>query len=308
VQVFSGLSATPSHLIDTGGVNRADELCYDADDNLVLIANDADSPPFISIISTKNFTIVKKIFMNGTTLPGGNGQGATNGIEQCQYSHTTGLFWLNIPEVGGLGDDSSPGALVAINPKTMNIVNITPVNITLCAGPQGMALGQVSGGIVQLLQGCNAQTTPAGGVPLSGPQNSLVNGVNSAGQVVSQVLLPNQGGSDEVWFEPVSGNFFLANGSAIPAQVLSIASSLPSPSPIQNAFVGFSGSTSRSSHSTAGWNGNVAGVPTSIAFVPVAQLGGTPAPFSSTLCVNSAADAANQGCIGIFGAPNTATQ
>ena len=50
----------------------------------------------------------------------------------------------------------------------------------------------------------------------------------------------NQLLSDEVWFEPVSGNYFLPNGSSIPTQQLGIASSVTLP-PVHNAFVGFPG-------------------------------------------------------------------
>src|SRR5262249_14303774 len=35
--------------------NRADELCYDSADHLVMVANNADSPPFASIISTQTY-------------------------------------------------------------------------------------------------------------------------------------------------------------------------------------------------------------------------------------------------------------
>ena len=46
-------SQQTTHTINTGGMYRADELCVDPRDNLVMIANDAEVPyPFISIIST----------------------------------------------------------------------------------------------------------------------------------------------------------------------------------------------------------------------------------------------------------------
>jgi hypothetical protein len=304
VKVFAGVSATLKTTIDTGGVNRADELCYDPDDNLVVIANDADGPPFISFISTAGptfGTILKKITMDETKLPFGNGRGATNGIGQCGYSHSANKFFINIPEIGGAGDDSSPGGILEINPKTMNIVGVTFILPALCAGPQGLAIGPASpAGGPQLLIGCNAQTTPLGGKPLTGPQNSLIVVTNRAGLPTGFAVLLNQGGSGEVWFEPKSGNYFLADGSSIPTQELGIASSA-SRSPVQNAFVGFSGTTTRRSHSVAGWSGVVAGVTTSVAFVPISAIGGGTVGFSSTLCLNSVANAVNQGCIAIFG-------
>src|SRR4029079_10332744 len=44
--------------ISTGGTKRADELCHDPKRGLVLIANDADSPPFVSFISTASYQVV----------------------------------------------------------------------------------------------------------------------------------------------------------------------------------------------------------------------------------------------------------
>ena len=78
-------SQKTTHVIFTGGVNRADELCFDPRDQLVLVANDAETPfPFVSIISTVNYSILQQIVMNGTVAPGGTvkSPAATNGIEQ----------------------------------------------------------------------------------------------------------------------------------------------------------------------------------------------------------------------------------
>jgi hypothetical protein len=84
-----------THVINTGGTKQADELCPDPRDNLVLMANDADSPPFVTLISTVTYSVLKTIKMDGT-----NGTPkATNGIEQCQRNPSTGMFYLNIPEV-----------------------------------------------------------------------------------------------------------------------------------------------------------------------------------------------------------------
>ena len=63
-----------THVISTGGSFRADENCLDTADNLLMTANNADTPPFGTIISTKDYTIKHQIkFTN-----------STNGAEQCQ--------------------------------------------------------------------------------------------------------------------------------------------------------------------------------------------------------------------------------
>jgi hypothetical protein len=72
VKVIDLFSQKTTHVISTGGVNRADELCFDPRDQLVLVANEAESPfPFVSIISTENYSILAQITMNGTVAPGG---------------------------------------------------------------------------------------------------------------------------------------------------------------------------------------------------------------------------------------------
>src|SRR5215472_16618990 len=72
------------------GTARADEMAWDARDDILLVANDADTPPFITFISTKpDHKVLGQI-----AFPE-----ATNGIEQSQWSRDTGLFYLNLPEV-----------------------------------------------------------------------------------------------------------------------------------------------------------------------------------------------------------------
>jgi hypothetical protein len=90
----------------------------------VLVANDAESPfPFVSIISTVNYSTLARIVMNGTVATGGTikSPAATNGIEQCQWDRRTGKFYVNIPEVNGPGNDTQPGAVAEISPKTLQI-------------------------------------------------------------------------------------------------------------------------------------------------------------------------------------------
>ena len=53
IKVISLLTGMTTHVIKTGGKNRADELCLDPRDHLVMMANDAETPfPFVTLIST----------------------------------------------------------------------------------------------------------------------------------------------------------------------------------------------------------------------------------------------------------------
>ena len=58
------------------------------------IANDAATPhPFVTFISTETQAVLGHIIMDGI----GGRPDATGGIEQCQWSHRTGKFYINLP-------------------------------------------------------------------------------------------------------------------------------------------------------------------------------------------------------------------
>ena len=58
-------TTTPKATIATGvrADNRADEMCYDPVDQLILVANNAASPPFATLISTIFYAKVQKILI-----------------------------------------------------------------------------------------------------------------------------------------------------------------------------------------------------------------------------------------------------
>jgi hypothetical protein len=288
-------NGTLTHVIPSTGVFRADELCFAPPDGaarpfgLVLIANDADSPPNIVFIATNGpnaYTVIERI-----PFPT-----ATNGIEQCQWNPTTQRFLLNIPEISGPGDDTAAGAVAIINANTfggppfVQSLNIVPIN--RCAGPQGMAIGPVNVPGGQVLLGCNAAVV---GGPFDGNFNSVIVEGSSPSTVVAELI--GQGGADEVWFDPLAIHYFITGGSLLPAQTFGITDALTALQD-QNIFIGFTGATTRRSHSTASWSGSGLGSTVTAAFVPVSATGGsTTAPFSSTVCGSSAL----QGCIAVFG-------
>lgn len=302
VKVFDS-NGTLTHVISTatssgGGLFRADELCFAPPGpghphGLVLVANDADSPPFVSFIATDGpaaYTVV-------ATIPFPQ---ATNGIEQCQWDGATQLFYLNLPEVSGPGDDTAPGNVVEISPISLSTVGFFSIDITQCAGPQGMAIGP--GGFVILL-GCNAPTVVSAGPPIVfGTNNSVVVFAGDPSDILTTLL--GQGGADQVWFDPIALHYFVTGGSLLPAQQYGITDA-GSNVIDQNIFIGFTGATTRRSHSTASWSGSGLGSTVTAAFVPVSATGGSAtAPFTSTVCGASAA----QGCVAVFGTvpiPNT---
>jgi len=172
-------------IVIPNGKARADEMAFDPEDQVLLVANDADSPPFVTLISTRpGHKILRQIFFPE----------ATNGIEQSQWSPKTGLFYLNLPEVNPKTGD---GQVVVIDPERLRIVQRFPTHNCEAAG---MALGPDN----QALLGC-AGGPSTGGTPL--PNESQVIDLRN-GHVVA--VFPQVGGSDEVWFNPGDNHYYLA--------------------------------------------------------------------------------------------------
>jgi hypothetical protein len=240
---------------------------------------------------------------------------ATNGIEQCQWDGTIGTngrFLLNVPEVNGPGDDTKAGGVFTIDPNPL-FISMTPatttpdpadpmtkgnVDITQCAGPQGMAIGPRPGDDVLL--GCNAPVIPA----TASVSNSVtIDKGTGLGVGPITATLQGQGGADQVWFDPIANHYSIAQGTTtdgFPQQLGIVDAGTGEGDAVidQQIQIGFPGGTTRRSHSVAAWSGSPLGLPpTSVVFLPVSATGGGTPGFSSTVCGAMAA----QGCIAVFG-------
>lgn len=281
IKVIDLFSQQTTHVISTGGVNRADELCFDPRDQVVLMANDAEKPfPFVSFVSTQNYSVLKRITMDGTVASGGKiaSPAATNGIEQCQWDRRTGKFYINIPEVNGPGDDTQPGAVVQISPDTMRIEAVYSLQISKCAGPQGMTIGPDH----QILLGCNDPNKTV-------PSTVVID--DRDGHVVATVA--NEDGADEVWFNDGDSHYFLGNSGGANPQTLGIIDAGDTKKGIkadQSVPTGLPNTTA-SPHGTAH----------SVAADPVFNNVYVPIPSTAGLTVCSQAGGSDaQGCIAVF--------
>jgi hypothetical protein len=217
VKVFNLSTGARTHVIFTGGVTpgldgvaRADELCFDPRDHLVMVANNADPTPYASIIATAGntahtpYTVVKQIPFNGT-----DGAPTTNnGAEQCQWSPKTGKFYISIP--GIVGGINGGGGVAVIDPKTLKVVTTFKIDGNKCIAPQGMAVGPNN----QILLGCN-------GASGDGLGSTVIINANSGAIIAT---LHHESGADEVWFNEGDGQYFLARSTAIgaPPQLLGV--------------------------------------------------------------------------------------
>jgi hypothetical protein len=170
----------------TTGTCRADEMAYDPSDQLLVVANDLDSPPYLSFISIHSNpsldTVVGQIkFPN-----------ATDGIEQSVYDTTTHLFYVNIPGV----------EVATINPRSMVVAKTYP---TPGCTASGLALDEQT---QNLLLSCSVNPN---GVEFMSART---------GRIVATV--PEVSGADEVWYDSGTNHYYLgasnmtSTGSAVP--------------------------------------------------------------------------------------------
>jgi DNA-binding beta-propeller fold protein YncE len=172
---------------------RVDEMAYDPRDHILAAANNAASPPFVTLFDTNAKTILGKLtFQDGD--PNANVD-AQNGIEQPQWSPETGLFYISVPQVTS---DKTIGGVSVIDPQTMKVIRT--LLVSNCS-PAGLALGPRH----EALLGCSAA--------FNDKTQSLIIDITSMdtkkadAAVVASVPI---GGSDEVWFDKGTQHYFLA--------------------------------------------------------------------------------------------------
>ena len=185
-------TTTPKDVIKTGVPTdkRADEMCYDPRDQLIMVANNAATPfPFVSLISTASFPYSAKT-PTRITFDGTNGTPKSAGIEQCVWSPRTGNFYITAPDAQ---------QVAVISPHTKTVVNKFDIPKANCDAPQGMAVGPDH----DLLVGCNGNGSTTHSSVIIDERN---------GHILATVA--NESGPDEVWFNPGNNHYFLARSAA----------------------------------------------------------------------------------------------
>ena len=288
VKVFDLTATTkPPITISTGGKFRGDEMCFNPDDQQIMVANNSQGEtngPFATIISVKTHKVVKQIVFDGTT----GSPKATNGAEQCSYSTKTNRFYITLP---GINDpDDGTGAVVVINPKKLNgpqppIEKVFNLANTDCDTPQGTAVGPDA----QLMVGCNGSTHSTNSIVIK-QQN---------GNILAKIA--NESGPDEVWYNPGDGQYFLgiSGGPATATkQLLGVIDASKLQADVSVPTANKPNPPAASSHSVA------ADPVHNQVFVAIG--GKVPPPASgnsSTVCGSVGGDD-TQGCIAVFTATN----
>jgi hypothetical protein len=165
-----------------GGVyQRADEGAWDSTDNIAMLVNDADCPPFATFYNTAVSTYPQVAQISFV--------GANNGAEQPSWDPTQDLFLIAIPTTV-----TNPGGEIdVINPKAPTaIASVFPEPANCQAN--GTAIGPNE----ELFLGCSNQSTTQSLV--------ILNATNGA----TVATIPGAGGCDEVWFNKGDNRFYAA--------------------------------------------------------------------------------------------------
>jgi len=193
LKVFNATNpAAPTLLqsISTGGSFRVDEMAYSPLTHQVLAANNADAPAFGTLFATTNGTSPVSIAHTNITIPGAAN---TDGLEQPVWDPNTGSFFISVPQFGGVG--AGGVAEILTNGTVGRLYNFSSFGIADCS-PTGLALG-ASG---NLMVGCGT----------AGTQTIVLN-PTGAGSIVA--TFAQISGSDELWYDPTLGDFFVTGVS-----------------------------------------------------------------------------------------------
>jgi hypothetical protein len=259
---------TQSQSISTGGLFRVDEMAYSPATQQVLAANNADAPAFGTLFATTGGSSPVSIAHTGISIPGAAN---TDGLEQPVWNPNTGSFFISVPAFNG-----DQGGIAEI--KTDGTVGALTKFASIAGGPATCSpAGLAVGGSGNLMVGCG-----------SGQAVLLhIDPTTHVGSVVK--LFPQISGTDELWYDPNTGDFYVTGKDTSGNRVFDVISDATD-SLLQSVLLPVSASSNPHSISVDPFNGDV--------FVPLA---GT--TFNTNGTVNVPNDFCPLGCIAVFSAP-----
>jgi len=280
--------------LNTGGEARVDEMALTTDGELLLAANNADTPPFATLFGANgdrsHSSVVKitKITIDDTAFPD------TPGIEQPAWDPKTKRFYVSVPVLGkpgGCGTATCDGGLMVIDPTavtagTMVLGAFDPkTNTGVLAlhdcGPNGATVGPHD----NLLLGCTPQNNPANVTTL------VINATTKNFANIANIT-----GSDEVWFNKGDGRYYTGSNRNCKPGVTP-----PCDTPAKQAAVlGVIDGTSvliETVPQSSGSHSVAADSKRNLIFVPQSAAAGI---GHDTTTVGAGICGSNNGCIGVF--------
>jgi hypothetical protein len=184
-------SGTQVSDVTTGGTTRVDEMAFDPKDRLLLVVNNAESPPFATIFSASPTCVLsapKKITFGF----------ATNGAEQPAWDPATQRFYISIPST----TPSTVGALARVNPFTATVETL--FSVAFCS-PAGLSLNPTN---QTFLMGCGTVFDTA----LAPWFGADTNSANPTQVIIDTngvfVYVSGIGSSDEVWYNSGDNHWY----------------------------------------------------------------------------------------------------
>ncbi|HXS52855.1 MAG TPA: hypothetical protein VN782_10025 [Usitatibacter sp.] len=182
---------------------RADEGCFDADDNLYAIATPGADHPFMTFVDVNTQSVVATVVMDDAT--GAN----SAGLEACTFDHTTGKFFVNND-----GSTANPrGEMDGI--PAADIVARKP-------GPVTLTFASLPGISVYPLGACD----PTGLALGPGNEIGAMCRQGNVGEKLTFLILDrtngnmianlNIGGGDQIAYDSVTNRWFLADSRWTP--------------------------------------------------------------------------------------------
>jgi hypothetical protein len=189
--------------INTGGSFRVDEGSFDPKDNIVAFANNADTPPFLTLVNAATGAIIKKVVFdgtNGTPLAG-------NGIEASVWDPLSQKFYVSVPQIGTSSSD--PGGIAELDAagNVIKTFDFASFGIGSCS-PSGLSVNKAG---VLAVNCSNANT-----------QTILFNPSANSGNGALVATFTQFSGGDEDWYDPANGFFYFAASSNASGPVLGI--------------------------------------------------------------------------------------
>jgi len=209
----------------TGGTTRVDEMDITSDGELLLVANNAEDPPFGTLFAAngdRGFSAVSKI-AKITIDPAIVPTGAGLSMEQPAWEPKTQRFYVSVPVIAdnpkgcNYGQAAGPitchGGLLVVDPTA--VINAHAANVVIGAfdpathsgvvklnacGPNGATVGPHA----NLLLGCTPQNNP------SDTSTLVINAKNSA----NSLNVGGITGSDEVWYNSGDRRYYLGASRA----------------------------------------------------------------------------------------------
>jgi PEP-CTERM motif len=200
-----GLPSANGNPLNTGSTStpptRADEMAYAPTTNTLLVANNADTPAFATLINAKTGAIIA----GHITVPQG---GLNGGLEASDFNPVTKTFFISVPALDPTlaNNPNAKGGVAQINPATGAIIPINgqPVldlqklGAGVCGNCSPTGLAAAANG--QMLIG-DGNTGPGSGAII----------IDSTGKLVA--TFPGIQGVDQVWYDPTTNRWFLAAGN-----------------------------------------------------------------------------------------------